>query len=127
MQKRAFIVEKVLPQRANLLRMITNFLPELLADLQRTLPEMLPKKTTQEYLASLWYDLHRIMQALTGVCSGGGGGFTRGDKAFVEDVLDGMMVVLNGAVSFAVTELQQEKMDAARKAIVKLPDVERRR
>ena len=32
-QKRAFIVEKVLPQSANLMCMITNFIPELLVDL----------------------------------------------------------------------------------------------
>ena len=31
-QKRAFIIEKVLPQRANLLRMVTNHVPDFLSD-----------------------------------------------------------------------------------------------
>ena len=52
-QKRTFIAEKVLPRRDHLTHMITNYLPELLGDFQKSLPHTLPKKTTQEYLAMI--------------------------------------------------------------------------
>ena len=60
-----------------------------------------------------------------GVCSGGGGGFTRADCHFVEHVLNNMLTTLNDAVTSAFAEIQQEKMDHARKALCKLTDVER--
>ena len=62
-----------------------------------------------------------------GVCSGGGGGFTRADCHFVEHVLNNMLTTLIDAVTSAFAEIQQEKMDHARKALCKLTDVERRR
>ena len=63
-QKRTFIAEKVLPQRDHLTRMITNYLPQLLGDFHKSLPRTLPKKTTHEYLATVWYELHRSMNLI---------------------------------------------------------------
>ena len=66
--------------------MVTNFLPGILANLQRKLPEILPNKTPKEYLAIIWYELYCITHALRGVFSRGDRGFRRGDIKFVECV-----------------------------------------
>ena len=75
--------------------MVTNHVPYLLSDPQKSLPESLPKSTPQECLVITRYELNRIMQVLKGLYSGRGGGFARGNIIFVENLLDRVMVVLH--------------------------------
>ena len=125
---RLFFVEKVHPHHATLTRMMMHFLPIGGIGVERLLPALgLPKKTSAEYMTEKWYDMHVTFNALKGVCSGSGERVLRADQKFVDEILSAILFVLDDAVSSAIAECNEEKMDYARSAMVKLSDAERRR
>ena len=119
-----FLMRRFL-QRAVLIRMITNFLPVGGDGAKCLLPAFgLPKKTYAEFMVAKWYDMHITFNALKGVCEGSGDQVLQMDDKLVDEMLTPILGVLDEAVATAVAECNEEMMDLAHSAMVKLIDAE---
>ena len=96
-------VEKVHPHHATLTYMMMHFLPIGGIGAERLLLALgLPKKTSIEYMAEKWYDMHVTFNALKGVCSGLGERVLQSDQNFVDEMLSVILFLLDDAVSSAI-------------------------
>ena len=125
---RLFFEEKFNPHCATLTCMILHFLPIGGIGAEHLLPALsIPKKTSVECMEERWYDMHTTFNALKGVCSGSGDRVLRTDQKKFSEVLTSILSMLDGAVSSAMAECNEEKMNSSRNSMVKLTDTKRRR
>ena len=113
---RLFFDKMFNPHCATLTHMIFHFLSIDIIGAEHLLPALsLPKKTYTEYMAERWYKMHITFNALKEICSGSGDRVLLTDQQFISEVLTPILSVLDRAVSSAIAECNDKKMDSARK------------
>ena len=85
------------------------------------------KKPTASDVATLWFVIHASIHALKGILSGNEMRVTRADSKFVNEVLEPMMDQYNNIIVITVADINDEKVIIARKSMIKLNSVKRRR
>ena len=127
-QVKVDLIRRTFLHRDQLSKMAQLYTPDNAAELEQCLKkDKFPKKPAAGFVAKLLFSINRSLHALKGVVDGSLTRLTRTDSKFVTDILEPLLVEYSDFVKLATADINEERLDSARKAIVKLTDVELRR
>jgi hypothetical protein len=122
-EKKKFVKDRVLPHRSELVKAAGGANEALKALMENTIPASeaaLRKIKTAPDIANILYVLHGCLASLK--ASPSARSVTRTSLEFDSSILDPILADLRGAIDVAKRAANEEKLDKARSAMVKLKD-----
>ena len=129
-KKREFIVTRLLPLRSHILQMMAAVSPTLVETFETNLPsdeKSIRKNVLAKDLAAKWFVISKCLQTFYGACTSSSKRITRADDEFMKESFLPVLETLRNAVDESVAQVNSERRDRARRAMVKLTPTERNR